>query len=360
MKFLGPIGIVVLIFSAYNSSPIKSSFKNSFLSHEKRVLNLYMETINNINTPIFPLSSFESNSKLYLEPIYEQRLQSDSNLQYFPATLWQVYALNGKRKWKDLAENYSTAIYKKSISGKIKNGEIIQNLYLTPFLVNGEKQYYTSLLKIVTAYISDHDKNKNTPLNSDDSIEKLLESKLLFFTSKETGDPVYFNLALFNAEKVFNFNFQNNKENNFFYGLENWNVTPNYSELIKLSTEDIYDLALSFHGFTIVNNELGIEKYHDLSLKLSEIFKTLFEDFRNDSANEQNSMIIEKIDPISMALICLALKNIESNDENNNEEISKYIFDLNLVSLEEASLHNKQYSFRMYYYMFEYLKQKNS
>jgi hypothetical protein len=89
--------------------------------------------------------------------------------------------------------------------------------------------------------------------NSDNNvcIQKLIENKLLFFTSKETGDPAYLNLALYNSEMVY-----------------------------------------------------------------------------------------------------------KSHFENNYDEISERIFDQVLDSLEETSLQDKQHSFRKYYYLFEYLKQK--
>ena len=81
----------------------------------------------------------------------------------------------------------------------------------------------SSLLKLLAAYISDAEKNAKLDcnLNRNDCIEKLLESKLLFFASKETGDPVYSNSAHANSERVFNLYFQNNKENDFFFTMYN-------------------------------------------------------------------------------------------------------------------------------------------
>jgi hypothetical protein len=148
LKLFICFSLIVLLLGACTSN---YSIKKFFRSPEKRTLNLYTNYIKNISSAEFPLSSFKSNSKLCNQSIYAKKLLSNSNLQFFPATLWQVYALNSEPEWKEYAEDYSAVLYEEKISGQIKNGEIIQDVYLTPFLVTGENNYNSSLLKIVAA-----------------------------------------------------------------------------------------------------------------------------------------------------------------------------------------------------------------
>ena len=65
------------------------------------------------------------------------------------------------------------------------------------------------------------------------------------------------------------------------------------------------------------------------------------------------------MDNITLAMICLAFNNVKSKVENNYDEISEEIFDQILDSLEETTVQYKQQSFRMYYYLFECLKQQD-
>jgi hypothetical protein len=355
--------VIVFILSGCNSNRIKtSSIMDYFRSPEKRVFNLYTNYINDISTPYFPLASFQSNPDLFKQPDYAKKLQSDNNLQFFPATLWQVYSLNRKSKWKDIADNYYRLLQEEGVFGKSVNGELIQNTFLTPFLITGDQKYNSALLKVLADYISEaEDKGELgcTDKDGDIGIEKLLENQLLLFATNETGDPVYRELALNNSEQIFNSYFQNNQSKDFYNGLVNWNTIPDITEMQELTSQDFYNLTYCFYGFTAIGNEMGIKKYHSISEKLADVYINIFKDIDNTSTKNPNGLIVNKVDMVSQALICLTLYNLNDSSENKYKETSEKIFNNILDSLNNAQNQQAdQQSFRLYYYLFEYLKQK--
>jgi hypothetical protein len=366
-KIIWTAVLIIILFGCNSDNINNFSIKNIFSSPDERIFDSYISYIKRISSPDFPLSSFQSNTDFFKKPVYSQKIQGDSNLQYFPATLWQIYSLNGESEWKQIAESYSGLLQEDNFIENLTDGELIQNAYLTPYLITGEKNYSSSLLSILAKYISNTDENcelkKGSPdLNRNIKIEKLLENQLLFFASKETGDPVYRELALNNSENIYHYQFQGNLSNDFFYGLANWDTIPGNIELTKLTTDDFYKLALCFYGFTILHNEKGNEKYHVSSEKLAKIFTDIFRDSNNKADKKQQKLIIEKIDLLSKAFVCLALYSHKCSYENNYKEVSISIFNNILDTIDNQSINqnDEHFSFRMYYYLFEYLKQLNN
>ncbi|MCK4923186.1 MAG: hypothetical protein KAS71_19195, partial [Bacteroidales bacterium] len=68
-------------------------------------------------------------------------------------------------------------------------------------------------------------------------------------------------------------------------------------------------------------------------------------------------LITGKVDFMSQALVCLSFQNLKSSLENQYKEMAEIIFESILDDMEKPDISNRhQYSFRMYYYLFEYLK----
>jgi hypothetical protein len=182
-------------------------------------------------------------------------------------------------------------------------------------------------------------------------IEKLLENEFLFFASQQTGDPYYQELAFEQSDQIYQCHFQSKLSNELFYGLVNWNTPPQIEELEKLDSYDFYCLSLSFYGFAILFNEKGDEKYGSSAVRLARLFTNIFEG--------DNLKIRENLDLTSRSLICLAMSWMSDGSEINYKETSERFFKSILADLDLwPSVEDQQYSFRMYYYLFECLKQE--
>lgn len=356
--------LLFMITACHSDNRKDASFKNRFRSSEKRVLDSFTNYIHSISSPDFPLASFKSNSDLYQKPVYTQRIQYDNNVQLFPAILWQIYALSEKTKWKHMAENYSAVLSQDHMLEKLTEVEAIQYVYLSRYLADRNQTNKSSLLDILSQYISKNeiDKEQNCVSNTNDKvcIEQLLENQLLFFASKETGDPVYAQLAQRHSEFVFERYFRNSRSNELYYELAHCETIPNANELDALSSEDFYHLAIIFYGFTILDNQKENERYHLLCVRLAELFSSIFNDIGSEgaSAKKRQELIVKKMGVLSKTLVCLALNKLHDRSENAYKETAESIFHHILDELNRPKDEkNEQYTSRLYYYLFEFIRQ---
>ena len=356
MRKFKVILLILLVLPACNSEQSNSfQVRNKLFSPARRITKSYINYIEAINGLGIPILSNKAVADRNSKSSLTQRFQSDENLQYFPATLWQVYSFTESSEWKDLAENFSEIIQTSLITSEPVNAELIQNVYLTPYLVTGDRKYYNILMESLTRQISASEAVSALACKYEDEIEncieKLLENQLLFFASRETGDPFYRELALKQSEHIFQLYFQNNLSNELFYGLANWMTLPGIEELEKIDTRDLYILSMSFYGFTILCKEVGYTMYGTTTEKLAKVFTTIFE--------SKNQDISDNLDLISKTLVCLAMSNMSSGSDDLYSETSRKILKSLIVDLDQSpKASDQQYSFRMYYYLFECLTKR--
>lgn len=317
------------------------SLNRRFTSPSKIITKSYTNYLDAINDSSFPSSSLG--------------FQEDINLHFLAGTLWQVYSLDGSLEWKTLAEKFSEIIVKSRINYENGTGELLHAAFLTPYKITGDQNFYTSIIEFLNQQISASESEVSVDLVSKGSVEpnveKLMENELLFFASHETGDPVYRELALEFTEEVYQHHFQNSISNEVFYGLANWNTLPRITDIRKLNNDDFNCLSICFYGFTTLYDEVGYEKYGNTAKKLAGLFSSVFEG--------DNIIVKDKMDLTSRALVYLAqsrLTEIEDSEQTfakSSDRILKSI----MHDLEaKPDPENQEYSFRMYYYLFECIK----
>lgn len=327
---------------------------------EKRVLESYDGYMEVLSEEGVPLPRFGRKMELHLNNSFTKHVSEDANLRYLPATLWQVYALTGVNDWKQMAENYTEVLSTSIFPHRQIDGELIQNSLMTPFEITGDSKYYSLILESLSTYLSFEEQKDENFYYSD--LEKLLENPLLFFASERTGDPVYKDLAIQQSDKIFTEHFQSDASKELYFGIVNWEKLPGISELESLESEDFYFLALCMYGFTILYNERGSDKYYESVVRLAEIFSTVFEEGESSgspSADDElmKKQIRNKVDLISRVMICLAYSNLAEGQTLMQKEICESIF-MSVLDMLDAkpNSNDKQYSFRLYYYLMEYLK----
>jgi len=350
--------ILLLLPSCISEQGNSLQLKNRFISPVRTITKSYINYIEAIKRSGIPVSSCQANADQNNKLIITRKFQTDKDLQYFPATLWQLYSFDGNPKWRCIAESLNEIIQMPDIAYQSGNGELIQNAFLTQYRITGDRKYYKILIESLNQQISASESANILSFNSESGVEipidKLLENEFLLFASRETGDPIYRKLAIYQSERIYRLHFQNNLSNNVFYGLANKDKLPGIMDLENLESNDLYNLSLSFYGFTILFNELGDDRYGELAFNLARLFTSIFEG--------DNMTIKENLDLTSRTLICLAISRLsKSSDANSNyEATSERIFKSLLSDLDLLpNADDHQYSFRMYYYLFECLKQGN-
>ncbi len=325
--------------------------KNRFVSPERTITKSYINYIEAINSSGIPVSSCQENVDQNHKLIIARKFQTDKDLQYFPATLWQLYAIDGNSKWKSIAESLNEIIQMPDVACQSGNGELIHNAFLTQYRITGDRRYYKSLIESLNQQISASESANHLGFNFESGVEipidKLLDNDLLLFTYRETGDPIYRKLAIAQSEQIYRIHFQNNLSDNLFYGLANGGELPGNMALENLESKDLYNLSLSFYGFTILFNELGDDRYGEIAFKLARLFTSVLEG--------DHMTVMENLDLTSKTLICLAMSGLsKSSDANSNyDATSEKIFKSLLSDLDLLpNADDYQYSFRMYYYLF--------
>ena len=358
---------MLMISGCHSDNKNYLSLKNKFRSPEDLVLDSFNKYVHAISSPDFPLASFKSNTGLYKKTVYTRKIQHEKNLQFFPAILWQIYAINGKTKWKHIAENYTSVLYQDHIMENLSCDEAILYVYLAHYVADPGLENKASLLNGLSQYIAKHEANKDLNCDSQTNgilcIERLLENHLLFFASKETGDPVYIRLAQKNSELIYNHYFQREHSNELYHELASGKAIPAPDMLRNLSSEDLYHLAIIFYGFTILDKQQKNERYHVLCVRLANLFASILRDIDVEYtiAKTQKDSIREKVDILSKTLICLALNNLHDKAENHYQEIAEKTFYQILVQLNQPDEDQiGQYSSRLYYYLFEFFKQNDN
>lgn len=302
-------------------------------SPAQQVLHSFTAYVHTISSPDFPLASYQSNTKLYERPIYTQEIQRNKNVQFFPAVLWQIYALQGQSKWKDMAENYSTVLYQDDIVEKLIYDEAILYVYLTRYLVEQNPTAKSSFLDILAKYVANQERPCGWSGHANGCIEQLLGNDLLFLASKETGDPVYAQLAQNNSEFVFEHYFQNSQVDPLYATLAECETIPPIETLAAIGSEDLYNLAVIFYGFTILDNQQENERYHLLCVSLAKLFTSIFTDTH---AKGPIGLVAKKIDLLPQTLVCLALYALHDDAENDYRETAEKIFKQILDRLQQS------------------------
>jgi hypothetical protein len=345
-----------------------SVFHSSLRSTESRIFESYINYIEAISTSDFPLHTFKSNAKLYSNVELNQKFITDSNLIFFPATLWQVYLLKEKSVWKKYALNYSKIIGQTNTASNLSDGEIVQNYFLKPYEITKNKEYLINVVNTLSKQIADFDEKQGFTENisslSGYDLELLLENHALCFATKATGDPVYRKFAVDNSYAIYKQYFQNNTR---IASILSDDIT---SDVLKtLTRKDLNTLAIGLYGFTILYNETGIENYQRISKNIAAIFESIFNLVDSTGNQDVHQHAVDKVNLLSQSLVSLSF--ISLNEDSNStfnqtsliiykhilNELEQFENNADAIQLEELG---SEASFRLYYYLFEYELRKQN
>lgn len=276
-----------------------------------------------------------------------QGLNQDPNLLYFPPTLWQMYAITRDKKWKTIVEKVEKLIVANDELDFSADPDAYLTMLYCSYLHSRNPESLNFLLKTLSKIIIQTENAFSTDsiFNQSENVEvgKLRSNEVLFFASKETGDPVYRNFALQNSELVYN---------NFFQ--------PDsivVDESVDFHVLEIRKLAIGLSGFSYLFNETGIEKYQRLSHQLADNLIRIYNHAENDSGKELEVGNNSEMDLETQSLVAVALFDLGETPQNDYRETSSRIFQHVLATLSQTNKGTElQSSFVLFYYLFEYEK----
>ena len=204
---------VVMFAACFQSTPASKTLNDPNLVRAGEQLNLLIQSVDDkIKTadksetggdlPLFPRSS-DNNGQLKLVP------SKDWCSGFFAGCLWEMYESTGEQRWKESAIRFTEPLEDQKLNAKTHDmGFKMMNTFGKGYQLTGNKKYRDILVQsaktLITRYNEkigcirswDHNQDKwQFPV----IIDNMMNLELLFWASKETGDSVYYNIAVTHA-----------------------------------------------------------------------------------------------------------------------------------------------------------------
>lgn len=231
-------------------------------------------------------------SSLNRQTVFPGSLNSDGTIKYiskndrasgfYPGILWLMYELTENSFWKKEAILYTEKLavepYKSAPQVEFK----ILSSFGNGFRITQSEEYKEVLIESARVLISRFNENTgsissfNKRYNSFDfpvAIENLVDLELLFFAWRETGDPVFENIAIKHAETAIQNQFREN-----FSSIHLLNYDTVSGEILQKVNLNGYNenscwsrgQALALYGFVMLYNETGLTKFLQQAESLTE------------------------------------------------------------------------------------------
>lgn len=353
-----------LMLTACNSGNGGLPVSLSKLRHisESKLIAAYRNYLESLDSPDFPSTDQDSDTLTALQMVLKQDLSQKPDLLYYPATLWQIVAIGGEKKWEQSALNFSKAIKTSGMPDFSEERDSYEKILQASYLYTSDAEYLKLLLQALSISIS---KNKNeysvdslSGLSESLMINKLLENQVLFFASDETGDPVFKNFALQNSELIYSNYFQHFQAEPVRSGMglpvKSLSVP---AENTNLQVFENRRLAIGLYAFSFLFKETGMEKYQRLSKLLAGNFIQIYNHAESERAKESGICINHEMDLITQALVSVALYDLGDYQGTDFRETSAQLFQHILSTLDNYEKGSEVApSFELFYYLFEYEK----
>ena len=263
---------------------------------------------------------------------------------FYPGVLWQTAKLTGDDKWKVLAGKYTAPIeQEKDNEGTHDMGFKMFCSFGNGYIQTLDTEYREILIHAANTLITRYNKTIGCIRSWDHSqdkwdfpviIDNMMNLELLFWVSKETGDPIYFNIAKKHAETTL--------ENHFRVDHSSYHVIS-YDTIIgavvKKNTHQGYShgsawargQAWGLYGFTMCYRETKdlsfLKKAEDIAefiLDHKHLPKDKIPYWDFDAPNIPN----EPRDASAAAIIASALYELSTYSEQNGGKFKKSADDI--------------------------------
>ena len=209
----------------------------------------------------------------------------DWTVGFYPGILWQMYDITAKEYWKDEALKRTLPLEPYKYNKEHHDiGFMMYSSYGQAYRLTGEKEYRDVLIQSAKSLISRFNPKVGTIKSwSNDLhpkwkqhitiIDNMLNLELLFWASKETGDPVYRDIAVKHAETTMKHHFRD--DYSCYHVVEydeNTGVVRNRNTSQGFADESVWARGQSWavYGYTMVYRETGDPKFLDFAKKVSE------------------------------------------------------------------------------------------
>ena len=261
--------IVLLSTACFQTEPIRKKTTDSNLLRAGEQLKLMIRSVDNI------VASYNQPEKGIELPLFPRSLDQDGQLKlvssrdwcsgFFAGSLWEMFELTGDKQWKKSAVRFTEPMEDQKLNGKTHDmGFKMMTTFGKAYQFTEDKNYRDILVQSAKTLIIrynekigcirswDHNQDKwQFPV----IIDNMMNLELLFWATHETGDSVYYNIAVSHA--------MNTMKNHFRSDYSCYHVVdydPETGKVIKKNTHQGYSnesawsrgQAWALYGFTMV------------------------------------------------------------------------------------------------------------
>ena len=204
---------------------------------------------------------------------------------FYPGILWQMFETTGNEYWKAEALKRTLPLELYKFNREHHDvGFMMYCSYGQAYRLTGNKEYSDVLIQAAKSLISRYNPKVGTIKSWSNElhpqwkqhitiIDNMLNLELLFWASKETGDPIYRNIAIKHAETTMKHHFR--ADYSCYHVVEydeNTGVVRNKNTSQGYADESVWARGQSWavYGYTMVYRETGDPKFLDFAMKVSE------------------------------------------------------------------------------------------
>lgn len=201
---------------------------------------------------------------------------------FFPGTLWFMYQFTGQPKWKEAAEKYTVRLEREQFNGGThdmgfkmmcsygKGYELTGNPAYRDVLIQSARTLITRFNPVVGAIRSwDHNRDKwQYPV----IIDNMMNLELLFWASRETGDPVFADIAVQHARTTLASHFR--EDHSSFHVIDFDTLTGSIlhrhtHQGLSHGSAWARGQAWGLYGFTMCYRETGMVEFLDQARRIA-------------------------------------------------------------------------------------------
>ncbi|MDN3666952.1 glycoside hydrolase family 88 protein [Algibacter miyuki] len=193
---------------------------------------------------------------------------------FYPGVLWYMYQLTGENSWKEKAEYYTSQLESEQFNDSNHDlGFKMMPSYGEGYKLTKNEKYKDVLIQSAKTLITRFNENVGSIRSWDHNTDKwdfpviidnLMNLELLFWASKETGDPVFYNIAVTHANTTMKYHFRSDYSSYHVVGYD-----PETGEVISKNTHQGYadesswsrGQAWALYGYTMIYRETKDPKY---------------------------------------------------------------------------------------------------
>lgn len=282
------LSVSVLLFAAcLYTTPANKKLNNPNLQRAGDQLKLLIRSVdNNLSTdnqleksvglPLFP-RSLNKDGKLHLVP------SKDWCSGFFAGCLWEMYESTGDKNWKESAIRFTEPMEDQKFNAITHDmGFKMMTTFGKGYQLTGDKNYRDILVQsaktLITRYNEkigcirswDHNQDKwKFPV----IIDNMMNLELLFWATYETGDSVYYNIAVSHALTTMKNHFRNDYSS---YHVVDYD--PETGAVIKKNTHQGFSdesawsrgQAWALYGYTMVYRETKKQVFLNQAEKIAQ------------------------------------------------------------------------------------------